>query len=70
MVFSITLEVVFINHNPLIFSYLIEFKKLALRKLGEIENIVICLVTFLTKCICECSLKRSTKSSKDLFAKP
>ena len=33
---STTLEVVFNNHNPLRFLCLIEFEKLAFRKLGEI----------------------------------
>ena len=67
---SITLEVVFNNHNPLRFLCLIEFENLALCKLGEIESIVVRLMTFFTKHICQCSLKRATKSPKDLFVKP
>ena len=67
---SITLEVVFSNHNPLRFLYLIEFEKLTLWKLGEIESTIIRLIAFFTKHICQCSLKRATKSSKDLIVKP
>ena len=67
IVSSITLEVVFNNHNSLNFLCLIEFEKLAFRKLGEIESIVVHLMTFFIKHICQCSLKRATKSSKDFF---
>ena len=70
IVSSITLEVVFNNHNPLRFLCLIEFEKLAFHKLGEIESTTIRLMTFFTKHICQCSLKRATKPSKDLFVKP
>ena len=66
----IILDVIFNNHNRLIFLYLIEFRFLALHKLGETESTIVCLITFFTKHICQCSLKMSTKSSKDLFVKP
>ena len=67
---SIALKVVFNNHNLVRFLYLIEFEKLAFRKLREIESIVVHLIAFFTKHISQCSLKRATKSSKDLFVKP
>ena len=66
----ITLEVVFNNHNPLRFLCFIEFEKLALHKLEEIKNTVVRLMKLFTKHVFHCSLKRATKSSKDLIVKP
>ena len=48
---SITLEVVFNNHNPLRFLCLIEFEKLTFCELGEIESTVVRLMAYSSRSI-------------------